>query len=624
MNPLKIAIASGKGGTGKTTISTNLAAVAANRGKVAYLDCDVEEPNGHFFLASKRSEYEDVNLALPEVDLAKCTFCNACADICRFSAILPLGKQVLTFKDLCHGCGACTLVCEPKAIREVPHRIGTISYGKAQRSDNLMLYQGLLDIGQSLVPPVIEALIKKASDHFAINRFIFDAPPGTSCPVVTTLKEADVVVLVTEPTPFGLNDLKLAIGVAEELEKPYGVVINRSDIGDDRVVHYCREHQIPILLEFPHQLNVAKAYSIGKLAIDFDKNSADIFDKLLSSIEDLWKEGFQTHVSPDPQDLVYSEKEKLPSLAIDPALQKEAVEVAILSGKGGTGKTSISASLFVRQDNALIADCDVDAANMHLLLQPKNKDSFSFSGGEVAEIDQLLCQQCERCIETCRYDSIIIKDGNVFVEELSCEGCAACTTACPHDAIQMHQHQNGVMHIAETDYGPMVHAKLGVAEENSGKLVSAVRKEAQAIAAKAGLELILVDGSPGIGCPVIASLTGADFSLIVTEPTQSAIHDMKRVIDLTKRFNIDVALCINKSDLNRDLVEEIKQFAENEDIPLIGELPYNASIPKAQLKGKPFVLDDECKTPEFESLSQKFTELLNTIKTKKKTQRKKT
>ena len=265
-------------------------------------------------------------------------------------------------------------------------------------------------------------------------------------------------------------------------------------------------------------------------------------------------------------------------------------EVVVISGKGGTGKTSIVASFAALAKNAVLADCDVDAADLHLVLEPKIKQKSDFSGGKGAAIVAEECSGCGKCQELCRFDAIHLNgEGNDVVDKtftvdpISCEGCKVCVEFCPVDAIEFNDCINGQWFISDTRFGPMVHAKLGIAEENSGKLVTLIRKEAKRIATEQKKDLIIVDGSPGIGCPVIASITGADFVLIVTEPTLSGKHDLGRVADLAANFGIPTLLCINKSDLNREITAQIAEEAGKHGIKLAGKIRYDKAFTKAQI-----------------------------------------
>lgn len=258
-----IAVASGKGGTGKTTVATNLAVTLARRGRTTcYLDCDVEEPNGHIFLKPEITASTSVGVPVPEVDMDRCTGCGKCGDICQYSAIVCINEKVLTFPELCHGCGGCSLVCPEEAISEVPREVGIIEEGM---SDGVRFVHGRLRVGEAMSPPLIRE-VKKRVPWEGVS--IVDVPPGTSCPVIEAVKGADFVVLVTEPTPFGLNDLELAVGMVRELGLPMGVLINRSDVGDARVIEYCEREDIELLLEIPDDRKVAEAYSRGEMAVD--------------------------------------------------------------------------------------------------------------------------------------------------------------------------------------------------------------------------------------------------------------------------------------------------------------------------------------------------------------------
>ena len=262
-----IAVASGKGGTGKTTVAVNLALAVASQhcrdARVLFLDGDVEAPNAHLFLKPRLERREEVAILVPEVDVGRCTYCGRCAEVCVYHAIAVVGQQVLIFPELCHGCGSCALNCPEDAIREVPHVIGAIEEGHA---GEIEFAHGVLDVGQPMAVPVIRQLKRRIASDCLV---FIDASPGTSCPVVEALRGADFVLLVTEPTPFGLHDLRLMVEVArDELGLPVGVVINRDGIGDERVEEYCRSEGIPILLRIPFDRRIAEVYSEGGLVIE--------------------------------------------------------------------------------------------------------------------------------------------------------------------------------------------------------------------------------------------------------------------------------------------------------------------------------------------------------------------
>ena len=256
--PIKIAIASGKGGTGKTTLSVALAEVAALKHCVSYLDCDVEEPNGGIFIKPQNVVTERVTVLVPTLESDLCQGCGKCGKICQFSAIVTIGGKALIFPEMCHNCGGCILVCPNKALTEVPHEVGSLNSGSR---NNIQVIEGVLDIGNTMAPPIIKA-VKKVKTESDIQ--IIDAPPGTSCPMVSTISDVDFVILVTEPTPFGLNDLKLAVETVRVIGIPFGIIINRSDIGDQKVVDYCQEEGLNLLLEIPSSRKIAEAYSCGK------------------------------------------------------------------------------------------------------------------------------------------------------------------------------------------------------------------------------------------------------------------------------------------------------------------------------------------------------------------------
>lgn len=274
-----ISIASGKGGTGKTTVATNLG--ISIDGGVQFLDCDVEEPDAHIFLKPRIKKTRVVSIPVPEIDESKCDFCGRCAEICAYNALAVLSDKVLIFPNLCHGCGGCSLLCPRKAIREVDKRIGLVEMDSGGK---LQFVQGRLDIGEMMSPPLIRA-VKESIDP--TRTVIIDAPPGTSCPVIEAVKGSDFCLLVTEPTPFGLNDLVLAVEVLRKLTIPFGVVINRADIGDNKIESYCKENKIPILMKIPFDREIAFLYSQGIPIVQRKKEYAEIFLTMFSLVKEL-------------------------------------------------------------------------------------------------------------------------------------------------------------------------------------------------------------------------------------------------------------------------------------------------------------------------------------------------
>ncbi len=261
-------------------------------------------------------------------------------------------------------------------------------------------------------------------------------------------------------------------------------------------------------------------------------------------------------------------------------------EIVVISGKGGTGKTSLVASFAALAEKKVLADCDVDAADLHLVLNPKINYREDFSGGKKAKIITEECIECGECEEVCRFDSMYYPDPEneiPCVNPIFCEGCGVCVRVCPVEAISFDDAVNGEWYVSSTSHGPMVHARLGMAEGNSGKLVTIVRNKAREIAEKENLDYIIVDGSPGIGCPVIASIAGADLVIVVTEPTLSGQHDLLRAAELTAHFRIPTVICINKWDLNPDIAEQIETAAKERGIKDVGRIRYDTAITKAQI-----------------------------------------
>jgi MinD superfamily P-loop ATPase len=269
-------------------------------------------------------------------------------------------------------------------------------------------------------------------------------------------------------------------------------------------------------------------------------------------------------------------------------------ELAVVSGKGGTGKTSIVASFAVLSRNSVLADCDVDAADLHLVLEPRVLGRHPFTGGKRARVEPGFCTACGQCKELCRFGAIL-GPGNGTAEKMfrvdpvACEGCGVCAWFCPERAIELGPVVNGEWFLSETRCGPMVHARLGIAEENSGKLVSIVRTNAKRIAEERGLDQVLIDGSPGVGCPVISSVTGATLVLAVTEPTLSGLHDLERVAELTRHFGVPTLVCVNKWDLNPEVCERIETRAQESGLGLAGRVRYDRSVTQAQIRGKAVV-----------------------------------
>ncbi len=585
-----VTIASGKGGTGKTTLAVNLA-TALSRCEalgvpVRLLDCDVEEPNDHLFVRPNFTRTESVEVLKPVWNEELCTGCGECARACRHNALAVVKGKVLAFPELCHACGACTFVCPEGAMRERNAPIGKVELDEER--EDFAFAHGVLNIAESLAPKVVQA-VKRHADPDGIT--IIDAAPGTACPVVAALRGADAAILVTEPTPFGLNDLKLALALSLRLGVPSGIVVNRSDGTDALIERYAHEVGVPIIGRIPFKREYAETYSRGDLLLDFHP---ELGDALLGIYE-----GIRTIAAGPAQEPPEEEAPQRPEPRVRRAARRAASratgacrETTVISGKGGTGKTTVVASLSALLDDMVLADCDVDAADLHLLLRPRLREAEDFFGGMKATISAEDCTGCGRCAEMCHFDAIEpaeqAEDGEPVayrVNELACEGCGLCAHVCPVDAVQISPALTGRSFASETDYGMLSHARLGIGEENSGKLVTRVRNRASNLAREEGAAGIMGDGSPGTGCPVIASISGVDVALVVTEPTVSGVHDLERVLELTRHFGVRALICINKCDLNAQQAERIRELARRTDARVVGEIPFDEEVNEALMNG---------------------------------------
>ncbi|MFH0702216.1 MAG: ATP-binding protein [bacterium] len=283
-------------------------------------------------------------------------------------------------------------------------------------------------------------------------------------------------------------------------------------------------------------------------------------------------------------------------------------ELVIISGKGGTGKTSIVASFAALAKNKILVDCDVDAADLHLILNPEIKRSTEFYSGKNAEIKLEICTSCGKCLEICRFDAI---SKDFIVNETKCEGCGACFYHCPFQAVKFESKKSGNWYDSNTRFGKLIHAKLGIAEENSGKLVTEIKNYARIVAKQNKLDFIIVDGSPGIGCPVIASISGAHLVIIVTEPTLSGIHDAKRVFELAKHFKIPACICINKYDINLELTDKIEIFCIKNNIKLVGKIPYSKDFTRSMIKSLSIIeYTDNPLTDELKNIWNKISSIV--------------
>jgi len=296
-------------------------------------------------------------------------------------------------------------------------------------------------------------------------------------------------------------------------------------------------------------------------------------------------------------------------------------ELVVVSGKGGTGKTTVVGALASLAKNKVLVDCDVDAANLHLLLHPDIQATHEFRSGEIARIDTETCESCGLCYDVCRFEAIRIDEGNPTVPHLKfrvepvyCEGCSYCARVCPSESIVMETAVSGEWFVSQTRFGPFFHGRLGVAQSNSGKLVTRLRQEARSATEQDGADLIIIDGPPGIGCPAIASLTGAAYVLIISEPTMSAFHDLERVVQLAHGFGIPIGIAINKADINPNITRDIMTFANERRIDILGTLPYDGLVTEAQVAGKTIIeYADNDLTDTFKSLWTKLDRILQNV-----------
>ncbi len=289
---------------------------------------------------------------------------------------------------------------------------------------------------------------------------------------------------------------------------------------------------------------------------------------------------------------------------------KQVKQITILSGKGGTGKTTLTAAFAALAEDAVIADCDVDAPDLHMLLHPKIIEKQEFKGSKLAVINENKCIKCGLCREKCRFDAIT---EDLKIDPFSCEGCGVCAIVCPVNAITLTEQISGYAYISKTKFGFMVHAMLNPGEANSGKLVTLVKQNAKTLAENEDIPLIIVDGPPGIGCPVIASIADVDVGLVISEPTMSGIHDLKRVILLLKHFNIPSLVCINMYDINRDNTQKILEFCRENDIEVVGKIPFDSKVVEAMINGKTIVefSPESNVTEEIRKIWEKLCNVLN-------------
>ena len=604
---MKIAICSGKGGTGKTTVALSLAWTLGQAEEfkmpVRVLDCDVEEPNCHLFLKADYQQPLPVNAEKPEFDMNLCIGCGKCANKCRYNAIAVVKGKPLVFNDMCHSCGVCAAVCPRNAIKLNQVAIGDILIDENHHP--FSFGYGRLNIGESQSPLIIGEL-QKLSLHDGIT--IIDGPPGTACSTVKTISGADKVILVTEPSPFGVHDLKLALNLCSELHKPCGIIINRSDENDSIIEDLAKTHQTPVIGRIPFRREYARTCSEGLiLTAEYLSLRAEIissFSRLLHDAKVPTRHEETKPLSESP----------FPTPPKDNNNKNNYQEITILSGKGGTGKTTTTAAFVALAKNRIFADCDVDAANLKLLLNGRVLHTNTLNLGIQAVIDPFKCSKCGHCEEACRFDAISQDPatGRYQVSDLHCEGCGMCIEICPCHAINEYKAETGKLMLSESEKGKLVHADLSTAAENSGKLVSMVRDLAFAIAEQQNNEWLISDGPPGTACPAIASVTGTDRVILVAEPSVAALHDLERACKLVRHFGLTPEIIINKADINSNVARKIYELAASSGYTVIGEIPFDESVKEAIKAGVP--ITDFNNGPASQALSNIWNKIKETRK----------
>ena len=577
-----LAMASGKGGTGKTLVATNLAAALG----AAYVDCDVEGANGAIFLKPVIQATRSAEVPVPVLTGA-CTGCGACARACRFGAMAALESGVLVFNELCHSCGACLEACPEGALEWGSHTLGKVRsgvyrIGAAERP----FADGELATGQVRASAVIAQVKSAAGDA---PHTVLDCPPGCSCAVAEAVRGADLCVLVTEPTPFGLSDLQKALGLVRHYGVPHGVILNRSDLAGTDVRRFCEACGVPVLLEIPYDAHLAHLYAEGRLAFEEDGGYRSTFLGLADAITRGALELARSEKGERPIELFTGAPETPNARCTERAVPERIVQVAVVSGKGGTGKTSLAASLAALAQDQATADGDVDAANLHLLLGPCDESPVPFSGAYLALVDAERCRGCGVCENACRFGAITLAP-QATLDPLRCEGCGLCALVCPlagteEMPVRIVARLSGYAYAGRTPTGPLSRGELLAGGEASGKLVTVVRQLAEGQAAETGARWILIDASPGMGCPVNASLTGCDAAVAVTEPTQSGLHDLERVLDLAQWFRVPACVVINKADVCPAMADAIRSACGARGVEVLGEVPFDRRVPEQLAQG---------------------------------------
>ncbi len=612
-----IAAASGKGGTGKTLLAVNLfRAFSEAEENVRYIDCDVEAANGHLFLDPGGLTEDTVVVRSPvSIDEDRCIACGKCAEVCSYNALAVVAEKVLFFPELCHACGACSIVCPNAAVVEDDKAIGTVRYGYSEpryagdtdgrnglggrcRRRGYDFCDGHLETAVGGMSP---RLIRRLKEHADEGISILDAPPGTACPAVETIRGVDICILVLDPSPFGIHDGALALDMCRESGIEPFIFINRSNYPQEKLRNFISANKLKTIGSLPEDREISFYYSEGKTIFDTMPKYRNVFTGMRDLLFEYINSGRRPAAGSGPAAVRFPQE--LAEVPDGAAEGKEAVgtektagsnvrEIVIVSGKGGTGKTSVTAAFAAlskeecrNEPNSFVfADCDVDASDLHLIFKPQVTARGEFSGGNAAQIMDEKCSSCGACFANCRFDAVI-KEGGYRIDEDACEGCGVCSLVCPENAIRLSPRTDGEWYQSRSRFGSMAHARLHTAAENSGRLVTLVRKKKDSLAAGVGADSSLNDGSPGTGCPVIASLTGSHYAIIVTEPTVSGIHDLRRILDLSGHFGIPSGVIINKADINEEKTKEIGDLIEKRSVDFLGRIPFDKSVTEAQIAG---------------------------------------
>lgn len=629
-----IASTGGKGGTGKTLVAVNFAVSLVRAGHdVLLVDCDADNPNAAILLgkdvddpADRTADPESVQMFVPEVAVNKCTGCGTCARVCRQNAIFQIQDQPPVIIDhLCSGCELCYRSCPEGAILDTGQKevgkIFTLDRVYETPAHHMDLWVGRLNPGEVRTVKVLEELFEKldaagARDHY--DYIVLDTSPGAHCDVEFALDQADKIICVTEPTPFGAHDLKRVLDLLKILGKRARVILNREGMTDKNalILDLLAEYDTLLLGRLPLSETILKAYARGVPFVTLEEEfpAKTAFQELMTAF-DAWS------TEPEPprrQRGTYNPLENLPAgnLEVAPTSTPQApptlpgaqptdedkaiFRIGVVSGKGGVGKTVVSGSLAVllkQADEALVAgDCDVDAPNLAIILEARDK--FAHERIKTTEKAVFLpdkCVQCRQCVDDqfCNFHALFWDEVNdqPVVDFLACEGCGSCAELCPEGAFFITAVESGTITSGQTKYDfPIVSGETILGATTSGKMVTETKNYATKLASKQGLDLLVVDGPPGIGCPVVATLTGLDYIVVVMEPTPTALHDADRVMQVIQQLQRPVGIVLNKADAwaaGRDAVHE---YATAHGISILGEIPVDLHVPEAVANAKPVVV----------------------------------